>query len=208
MMAYPTQGSIYLLIQECIPVGCVPAARRPYAWVCFPGGGGRGCLLPGGGCLPGLGGSALGGVCLVRGVSALGGVCLIWGGVSQHALRQTPSPPVDRILDTRLWKYYLGPTSLRPVTIIYKWLYPRVQNIVNTVIVQLLKLFPSFQQYVLLLIKRRKWEKMRRPVYKTENCPCTVILLDGLRQTSQNWWSPDFLPGELLCNGQSPRGDR
>ena len=27
----------------------------------------------------------------------------------------TPHPPVDRILDTRFWKYYLGPTSLRPV---------------------------------------------------------------------------------------------
>ena len=38
--------------QECIPVGCVPAARRPYAGVCFPGGGvwsrGEG-LVPGGG---------------------------------------------------------------------------------------------------------------------------------------------------------------
>ena len=53
--------------QECIPVGCVPAARRPYAGVCFPGGsawsrggvwhpsmhwgrhpGGGVCLVPGG----------------------------------------------------------------------------------------------------------------------------------------------------------------
>ena len=25
--------------QECIPVGCVPADRRPYAGVCFPEGG-------------------------------------------------------------------------------------------------------------------------------------------------------------------------
>ena len=42
--------------QECIPVGCVPAARRPYAGVCFPGGG-----LPGpggGGGLPGPGGGS------------------------------------------------------------------------------------------------------------------------------------------------------
>ena len=31
--------------QECIPVGCVPVARRPYAGVCFPGGV---CLVPGG----------------------------------------------------------------------------------------------------------------------------------------------------------------
>ena len=77
------------LKQECIPVGCVPAARWPYAAVCFPGG-----IFSGGGLA--LGGSAR-------------------GGVSQHALRQTPLPPVDRILDTLLWKYYLGPTSLRPV---------------------------------------------------------------------------------------------
>ena len=37
--------------QECIPVRCVPAARRPYAGVCFPGGvcsGGRGVSAPGG----------------------------------------------------------------------------------------------------------------------------------------------------------------
>ena len=133
--------------QECIPVGCVPAARRPCSGVSFPGGGvcqvrvvclvrgvGGGSARSGGGCLPG-GGSAWsggmclpgpGGVCQVRGgvcqvqggfCLVLGGVCLLGGGlgISQHALRQTPSPPVDRILDTRLWKYYLGPTSLRPV---------------------------------------------------------------------------------------------
>ena len=104
--------------KECILVGCVPAARRPYAWVCFlggglPGPGGvggavsapggvsvsggvclvlRGCLLPGeGGCLPALGGCLPGpGGCL----PGLGG-CLpgLGGCVSQHALRQTPSPP-------------------------------------------------------------------------------------------------------------------
>ena len=28
-----------------------------------------------------------------------------------------PPPTVDRILDTRFWKYFLGPTSLRPVKI-------------------------------------------------------------------------------------------
>ena len=81
--------------QECIPVGCVPAARWPYAAVCLWGG----CLLLG----------------VAPGGSALGGCLLQRDGVSQHALRQTP-PPVDRILGTRLWKYYLGPTSLRPVT--------------------------------------------------------------------------------------------
>ena len=53
--------------QECIPVGYVPAARRPYAGVCFGGGGV---------CFPGEGVSASGGVWswgggLVRG----GGVC-------------------------------------------------------------------------------------------------------------------------------------
>ena len=54
--------------QECIPVGCVSAARRPYAGVCFPGGGllPGGLLLGGGGCL--LGGSAPGeGGLLLRG---------------------------------------------------------------------------------------------------------------------------------------------
>ena len=87
-----------------------------------PGPGGQ-CLLQGG-CAwsQGGGGVCSGGVCLVPGgVSAPGGVCLVPGGVvsapvgvawsrgdawsrgvSQHALRQTPSPPVDRILDTRL----------------------------------------------------------------------------------------------------------
>ena len=77
-----------LYTQECIPVGCLPAARRPYAGVCFPGG----CLLPGVSALGGL----LPGGCLLRGVSALGGGVsapgglLLGGVVSQHALRQTP----------------------------------------------------------------------------------------------------------------------
>ena len=56
--------------QECIPVGCVPAARRPYAGVCFPGGW---CLVRG------VGGGAgvwSGGVV----VSALGEWCLVRGG--------------------------------------------------------------------------------------------------------------------------------
>ena len=69
-----------------------------------------GCLLLGGVCSWGvsalLGVSSLGGG-LLLGVSALGGClllgrCLLLGGVSQHALRQTPPlPAVDRILDTR-----------------------------------------------------------------------------------------------------------
>ena len=56
-----------MLKQECIPVGCVPAAHRPYAGVCFPGGV-----------------SDLGGVCLVwEGVCMVpgGGFCLVLGGV-------------------------------------------------------------------------------------------------------------------------------
>ena len=94
--------------QECIPVGCVPAAHWPYAGVCFRGG----CLPPGGGvcvCSQGVGGGGVfsqggvcsqgvgeGGVCsgghvcpwgrcLLRGVSAPGGGvcsggCLLLGG--------------------------------------------------------------------------------------------------------------------------------
>ena len=94
-----------------------------------PGGvsglGERGVSVPGGVC---SGGDLVwsGGVIWSGpGVSALGvwsGGCLLWGvwsrGLSQHALRQTPLP-VDRILDKRLRKYYLGPTSLRPVIIVY-----------------------------------------------------------------------------------------
>ena len=58
--------------------------------------GGGGSALGGGGSALGGGGSALGGGGSALGGSALGG--LIWGGVcsrwgvSQHALRQTPSP--------------------------------------------------------------------------------------------------------------------
>ena len=69
--------------QECIPVGCVPAARWLYAAVCFPAGG-----VPGpGGCL-------------------LWGVCLVWGdggawsrGCILACTEADTLPPVDRILD-------------------------------------------------------------------------------------------------------------
>ena len=80
--------------QECIPVGCVPAAHWLYAGVCF-----WGVSAPGGG--------GVGGVSAPRRVSAWGclllgglpGGSLLWGGVvSQHALRQTP--PVNRMTDT------------------------------------------------------------------------------------------------------------
>ena len=90
--------------------------------VSAPGGsapGEGGCLLPGGVCVSALGGVCLlWGGCLLRGVSAPGGVCVcsrgdvcsrgvsaprgcllpgvsaLGGVVSQHALRQTPPPPL------------------------------------------------------------------------------------------------------------------
>ena len=94
-------------------------------WSLLPGG----CLLRGGVCSGGV--SALGGgVCsqggclLPGGVSALGGLCLLRGvcsrgvsapgGVSQHALRQIPPPPVNRMTN-RCKNITLATTSLRPV---------------------------------------------------------------------------------------------
>ena len=56
--------------KECIPVGCVPAASRPYAGVCFLGGSAPGESAP-------RGVSALGGE---GGVCSGGGACS--GGVS------------------------------------------------------------------------------------------------------------------------------
>ena len=70
----------YLYEQECIPVGCVPAARGPYAGVCFPRGGvsGRGGgVWSKGGWYVWSGG---GGGCLVWGVSAPGCVSGPGGG--------------------------------------------------------------------------------------------------------------------------------
>ena len=100
--------------QEYIPVGCVPSAAVAVCWGVSAQGG---CLPQG--CLPGE--------CLPRGVSAQGvsaqGVSAQGAsaqeGVSQHALRQIP--PVDRILDTRLWKYYLAATLLRTLIIQLHW---------------------------------------------------------------------------------------
>ena len=95
--------------QECIPVGCVPAAHWPYAGVCFfPGGGG---VCSGGGV--GWVSAPGGGVCYLGGSGpGVGGGG--WGCIPACTEADTP-PPVDRILDTRFWKYYLGQTSLRPV---------------------------------------------------------------------------------------------
>ena len=114
-----------------------------YAGVCFPGGR---CLLPGESCSGGGGvcfggvvsapggmsvrgsvcswGVCLGGSLLPGGVCS-GGICsqgvstLLWGGVvSQHALRQTPHPPVNRMTD-RCKNITLATTSLRPVISTY-----------------------------------------------------------------------------------------
>ena len=97
---------IYVLVtmkhgkQECIPVGCVPAARRPYAGVCFSWGGvwSGGCAWSGGvsgsgGGVPGLGGG-VSGPGWGDGVSGPGGVCmcLVWG-VCPSALWDTIIPP-------------------------------------------------------------------------------------------------------------------
>ena len=94
--------------KNAFPVGCIPAARRPYAGVCFRGG-----VCSKGGLLRGVcsrgfcsGGSDPGG-------SAPGEGDVCSRGVSQHALRQTP-----------LWTEWmtdscknitLATTSLRPV---------------------------------------------------------------------------------------------
>ena len=79
--------------QERIPVGCVPAARRPYAGLCFRGGGCWGCLVWGvvclvrGGLLPGWWCAWSGGG---GGVPGLGGP-----GISACTEADT-LPPVDR----------------------------------------------------------------------------------------------------------------
>ena len=117
--------------QECIPVGCVPAARRPYSGVYFPEGGSAWS----GGVLPGPGGSAwsggglpgLGGFSLVRGGGVLpgpGGGDLpgpgegsSWSGGSPCPEGGSPcleTPPVDRITDT-CKNITLATTSLRLV---------------------------------------------------------------------------------------------
>ena len=95
-----------MLIQECIPVGCAPAARRPYSEVCCSGGGG--CLVRGGvvGSAPGGGVWSGGGVSAPGGGSALGRGCLLRGGLLPGGcLPGTPPgpdqvpPPVNRMTD-------------------------------------------------------------------------------------------------------------
>ena len=103
-----------------------------------------GCLLQGGGgsaprgSAPGEVSAPRGGICSKRGVCSQGGCllpegcllqggcllpegCLLPGGCIPACTEADTLPPlVDRILDTRLWKYYLGPTSLRPVKTLAK----------------------------------------------------------------------------------------
>ena len=112
--------------QECIPVGCVPAARKPYAAVCFPGGdvcSREGVPGPGGGvCFGGV--SAPGGVCS-GGCLVCSGGCLVWGGSawsggggwypSMH-MRQTPLPPVDRQMPVKIlpWSNFVAAGNNSP----------------------------------------------------------------------------------------------
>ena len=97
-------------IQECIPVGCVPAAHWPYTGVCFPGGGGGVCS--GGvcseGCLLGEGVSApRGGVSAPKGEGVCsGGVCS--GGVWYPSMHWGRHPPPCEQNDRQVQKYYVG----------------------------------------------------------------------------------------------------
>ena len=105
-------------------VGYVPAARRPYAGVCFPGGGvcllwgvgGMVCLVWGGWCVCLVLGGGM--VCLVGGVVCLvrgGGVSGPGGGLP-HCLVGYHHPPVNRMTN-RCKNITLATTSLRPGTI-------------------------------------------------------------------------------------------
>ena len=62
-----------------------------------------------------------------QGVSARGGVWSEGSAPGRGCIPACPPPPpVDRILDTRLWKYYLGPTLLQPVTITARSRYEEI----------------------------------------------------------------------------------
>ena len=93
--------------QECIPVGCVPPAHWPYAVAVVSARGVRGMHAP----MPHMPPTTHAPLPCTPPVT--------------HAPRHTPHharppchacPPVDRILDTLFWKYYLAPTSLLAVT--------------------------------------------------------------------------------------------
>ena len=108
--------------QEFISVGCVPSAAVAICWegvsahggVCLPQEGvcllqGSVCLQGGvcqpGGCLPARGRGVCPGGCL----PATGDVCLPVGCLPARGM--SGRPPLDGILDTRLWKHYLSSTS-------------------------------------------------------------------------------------------------
>ena len=104
--------------QECIPVGCVPADRRPYAGVCFPGGGSSiwgGFSIRGGSSSGGGSPSSQGGFSIQPGGGWWGSS--ICGGVLHPAGGGSPSspPPVNRMTD-RCKIITLAKTSFRPVT--------------------------------------------------------------------------------------------
>ena len=96
-------------IQECIPVGCVPPAHWPHLVV-------RGvvCMLEGGMharggvCMPGEAHSCPEAVCMPRGW----GVHTRWRACWGVGAVWDTHPPMDRILDTRLWKHYLPTTAV------------------------------------------------------------------------------------------------
>ena len=113
---------VWIIQQECIPVGCIPAAHWLYAAVFFPGGGlpgpGGGSPWSGGGGVVRLG---LGGVLLgPRGGGgspwSRGGFSLVLGGILLGPGGVSGDPPVNRITDT-CKNITLATTSLRPVMI-------------------------------------------------------------------------------------------
>ena len=99
----------------CTCQGGVPAWGCTCQGVCQPCGctcqGGCTCreeYLPGGLYLPG--------------VYLLGGLYLPGGCTSPGGVLPRYFPPVNRILDTRFWKYYLATTSLRAVKIVNSYI--------------------------------------------------------------------------------------
>ena len=102
------QGAVYPSMHwagVCLPRVCLPMGVSAQGYVSAQGG-----VCPGG-VYPSMhwaGGSAQGGVCWG---CLPGGVCLPRGC-------QTPPPPVNRMTDRCLWKYYLATTSLRTVNMI------------------------------------------------------------------------------------------
>ena len=95
-----TTSCFLLWKQECIPVGCVPAAHRPYAGVCF-----WGCVVPGGVCSGGWS----------RGMSAPGGVWSGGGGGGIPACTEADPLLWTEWMTDRCKNITLATTSLRPV---------------------------------------------------------------------------------------------